>query len=103
MIKLNNLVNESKKNSIEQFDVQVTNNMNHKIQSKNYKLAGNINKFNDKKITPNNEILRKNEESKNFLQENEIKTLKDNKSNENFLKSNLRAINTSPLLIVFIF
>ena len=116
---INNMANESKKNSIEQIDVQVTNNTKpQRIQPKSVsaglnKLPYNIGKptfgnnfpsANTFSVPKTNNInvnnVEKFEESK--FQNNEEN--RDNKfSNDNLTKGlDFRAMNTSPLVKVII-
>lgn len=88
---MNNIPNDSKKNSIEQIEVQVTNNMKQRIQPKGFTM--NSNNANKKNV---NSIANKK------FEDGTISETRQNKfSNKNLVKnSDFKAINTSPLVKV---
>jgi hypothetical protein len=88
---MNNIPNDSKKNSIEQIEVQVTNNMKQRIQPKGFTMNSN---YANKKIV--NSLANKK------FEDGTISETRQNKfSNKNLVKnSDFKAINTSPLVKV---
>lgn len=93
---MSNFANESKKNSYDQMEVQVTNNMKMRIQPKSFSLG--LHKIDAKKkifLNPANRIdIGKNNESRDEARQNKF-------SQEILVKNpDFRAMNTSPLVKV---